>query len=194
MADDISTRMPENRRSENRTSIIEQPYSVEIVLGRSIPIYHLKVKDISGDGLCILVKEDSSILNLLEIGQVLEMKYWSKSSSEPIGYLKAQIKYISKQDKEPFKRHHLIGLFIQDKQDFISDNTESKWLKANTDLKDKNTPNGKSGRRWGYERRKLSDTGYVEERRSGSDRRSGLDRRSKVDRRSGLDRRGDRNY
>jgi hypothetical protein len=68
--------MPENRRSENRTSIIEQPYSVEIALGRSIPIYHLKVKDISGDGLCILVKEDSSILNLLEIGQVLEMKYW----------------------------------------------------------------------------------------------------------------------
>ena len=151
MTDDVSTRMPENRRSENRTSIIEKPYSVEIALGRSIPIYHLKVKDISGDGLCILVKEDSSILNLLEIGQVLEMKYWSKNSSEPLGYLKAQIKYISKQDKDPFKRHHLIGLLIQDKHDFISDNTESELLKTNTDRMDKNTQNGKSGRRWGYE-------------------------------------------
>ena len=141
-----------------------------------------------------MVKEGSSILDHLKVDQVLKMKYWSESRSEPKGFLKGQIKYISKQDEGPFKRHYLIGLFIKDKHEFNPDDTQSESLKANADLNDKNTRKGKSDRRLGSERRQLTNTGYVEERRSGQDRRSGVDRRSNVDRRSGVDRRGERNY
>jgi len=194
MPNDIPTNVPQERRSENRTIIIDRSYSVEINLGRPIPIYQLKLRDISGHGVCILVKEGSSILNHLEVDQVLEMKYWSESRSEPTGYLEAKVKYISKQDKGPFKKHYLIGLFIKDKHDFISNETESESFKANADLNDEITQKGNSGSRRESERRQLQDTGYVDERRSGQDRRSGLDRRSDVDRRSGVDRRGDRNF
>ena len=193
MTDDVSTNYLEERRSEHR-NILDQLYSVEIDLGRPIPIYQLKLRDISGHGVCILVKEGSSILNHLEVDQVLEMKYWSESRSEPTGYLKAQVKYTSKQDEGPFKKHYLIGLFIEDKHDFISNDTESESFKANAGLNDTITQKGNSGGRRESERRQLSDTGYVEERRSGQDRRSGLDRRSDVDRRSGVDRRGERNF
>jgi len=194
MPNDILTNVPQERRSENRTIIIDRSYSVEINLGRPIPIYQLKLRDISGHGVCILVKEGSSILNHLEVDQVLEMKYWSESRSEPTGYLKAQVKYTSKQDEGPFKKHYLIGLFIEDKHDFISNDTESDSFKANPGLNDTISQKGNSGRRQESERRQLPDTGYVEERRSGQDRRSGLDRRSDVDRRSGVDRRGERNF
>jgi len=194
MPNDIPSNVPRERRSENRTIIIDRSYSVEINLGRPVPIYQLKLRDISGHGVCLLVKEGSSILNHLEVDQVLEMKYWSESRSEPTGYLKAQVKYISKQDKGPFKKHYLIGLFIKDKHDFISNDTESESLKANTGLNDTTTQKGNSDGRRESERRQLSDTGYVEERRSGQDRRSGLDRRSDVDRRTGVDRRSDRNF
>lgn len=194
MPNDIPPNVPRERRSENRTLIIDRSYSVEINLGRPIPIYQLKLRDISGHGVCLLVKEGSSILDHLEVDQVLEMKYWSESRSEPTGYLKAQVKYISKQDEGPFKKHYLIGLFIKDKHDFISNDTESESLQANPGLNDTITPKGNSGGRRESERRQLPDTGYVEERRSGEDRRSGLDRRSDVDRRSGVDRRSDRNF
>ena len=194
MQGDFPTTVSRERRSESRTVTIDRSYSVEIDLGRPIPIYQLKLRDISGHGACLLVKEGSSILDHLKVDQVLKMKYWSESRSEPKGFLKGQIKYISKQDEGPFKRHYLIGLFIKDKHEFISDDTQSESLKANADLNDKNTRKGKSDRRLGSERRQLTNTGYVEERRSGQDRRSGVDRRSNVDRRSGVDRRGERNY
>jgi len=109
MPEDIPTNVSNERRSENRTVIIERSYSVEIDIGRSIPIYQLKLRDISGHGVCLLVKEGSSILDHLEVDQVLEMKYWSESRSEPKGFLKAQVKYISKQDEGPFKKHFFIG-------------------------------------------------------------------------------------
>jgi hypothetical protein len=84
----------------------------------------------------------------------------------------------SKQDEGQFKKHYLIGLFIKEKHDFDSNKTESGLIKTGTDIKDIDSIKDKAGRRRGSDRRKLANTGYVEERRSGQDRRSGLDRRS----------------
>ena len=181
MPDDVSTNHLEERRSEHR-NILDQLYRVEIDLGRRIPIYQLKLRDISGHGICILIQEDSSILNHLKVGQELRMKYWTDSRSEPKGYFKAQVKHVSKQDEGQFKNHYLIGLFIKEKQDFDLDKTESGLIKADSDIK------GNVDSRQATDRRKLASTGYVDERRSGQDRRSGFDRRGGVDRRSGADR------
>jgi hypothetical protein len=186
MPDKVSTKRLEERRSENRIRLAEL-YSVEINLGRSIPIFQLKLRDISGHGRCILVQEDSVILNHLKVGQELKMKYWTDSRSEPGGFFKAQVKHISKQDEGQFKNHRLIGLFIKEKHDFDFDKPESELTKADLNTKDS------VDRRQETDRRKFSKSGYVEERRSGKDRRSGLDRRGGMDRRSGVDRRSDRN-
>ena len=186
MPDKVSTKRLEERRSENRI-ILAELYSVEINLGRSIPIFQLKLRDISGHGRCILVQEDSVILNHLKVGQELKMKYWTDSRSEPSGFFKAQVKHISKQDKGRFKNHSLIGLLIKEKHDFELDRPESGLTETDRDKR------GAVGRRQENDRRKILKSGYVEERRSGQDRRSGIDRRSGVDRRSGMDRRSDRN-
>lgn len=186
MPDKVSTNHLEERRSEKRT-ILAELYSVEIDLGRSIPIYQLKLRDISGHGRCILVQEDSLILDHLKVGQELKMKYWTDSRSEPGGFFKAQVKHISKQDEGQFKNHRLIGLFIKEKHDFDLDKPESELTKADRNIK------GNVDRQQEIDRRKLAKSGYVEERRSGKDRRSGLDRRGGMDRRSGVDRRSERN-
>ena len=186
MPDDVSTNNPKERRSENRTTLAEL-YSVEIDLGRPLPVYQLKLRDISGHGRCILVHKGSSILKHLKVGQDLKMKYWTDSRSEPGGFFKAKVKHISKQDEGRFKDHCLIGLFIKEKHDFDPDKPVPALTEANRDTR------GHVDRRQTIDRRKLAKSGYVEERRSGQDRRSGIDRRSGVDRRSGADRRSDRN-
>ena len=187
MSDDDSTNYPEEKRSEPR-NMLDQPYSVEIDIGRPIPAFQLKLRDISGHGSCILVQEDSSILNHLTVGQELKMKYWTDSRAEPMGYFRVQVIHISKPVEEQFKKHYLIGLIIQKRYDFVSDKTEFGSIKADRDI------NGDVNRRQATERRIASNSGYVEEKRSGKDRRRGLDRRSGADRRIGVDRRAERNY
>ncbi len=66
MAEITSLIQVKERRSENRKSI-DRFYCVEIDLGRPLPIYQFKLRNISGHGACVLVKEDSSILKSLKI-------------------------------------------------------------------------------------------------------------------------------
>ncbi len=190
MPDDTPTNHLEEKRSEQR-DIVEQPYSVEINLGRPIPVYQMKLRDISGHGSCILVKEDSSILDHLMVGQNLKMKYWTDSRSETMGYLRAQVIHISKPEEEQFKNHYSIGLLIEEKHDFVMDSSGPESIKTATDINVE--AKGNADRRDAAERRLVTNSGYVPERRSGKDRRSGLDRRAGVDRRTGVDRRSARN-
>ena len=74
MAEIISPIQVKERRSEKRKSI-DRFYYVEIDLGPPLPIYQFKVRNISGHRACLLVKEDSSILKSLNIGQKLKMNY-----------------------------------------------------------------------------------------------------------------------
>ena len=128
MPDDTPTNHHEEKRSEHR-NILDRPYSVEINLGRPIPVYQMKLRDISGHGSCILVKEDSSILKHLMVGQNLKMKYWTDSRAETMGYLRAQVIHISKPEEEQFKNHYSIGLLIEEKHDFGFDQIESGSIK-----------------------------------------------------------------
>jgi hypothetical protein len=176
-----------NEKRSERRNVLDQLYSVEIDLGRPVPVYQLKLRDISGHGRCILVQEDSSILNHLKVDQELKMKYWTDSISEPKGFFRAKVKHISKQEKGQFKNHYLIGLFIREKHDLVLDEAGSGSIKSDRVAK------SNVDRRQSPDRRKSENSGYVEERRSGQDRRSGLDRRGGVDRRSGIDRRSERN-
>ena len=187
MSDDAGTNNSEEKRSEHR-NILDKPYNVEIDLGRPIPAYQLKLRDISGHGSCILVQEDSSILKHLMVGQKLKMNYWTDIRTEPRGYFRAQVMHISKPKKDQFRNHYLIGLLIQEKHNFVLDKTESGSIDTDSDMK------GNVDRRQVTDRRISTDSGYIEERRSGKDRRSGLDRRSGVDRRTGVDRRSERNF
>ena len=186
MASEVSPRHLGEKRAEHRNTI-DQPYSVEIDLGRPIPAYQLKLRDISGHGSCILVRENSAILDHLMIGQNLKMKYWTDSITEPGGYFRAQVIHISKPDEEQFQNHYSIGLLIEEKHDYVDDQADSESIEADSQRTDSHD------RRQIPDRRIAKKSGYIKERRSGQDRRSGLERRAGVDRRSGIDRRIERN-
>ena len=117
MAEIISLNHKKERRSENR-KIIDQFFCVEIDLGRPLPIYQFKLRNISKHGACVLVKEASSILKSLKIGQKLKLKYWSAENLGTTKTIQVQIKHITKQDDGPFKGHFFVGFSIMNKGGF----------------------------------------------------------------------------
>ena len=68
-----SAENPVEKRAEPRTTL-EKMRSVELKLP-NLPIYVFRVKDNSPNGICVLVKADSDILNHIQEGQVLNLKY-----------------------------------------------------------------------------------------------------------------------
>jgi hypothetical protein len=103
------------RRSEHRKQVC-QYYSVEFSInGLELP-YHFKIWNIASTSMCVLVREDSDILPRLNVGDTLNMKYYSTDSVYPSDCLQTAIKHITKNDHGRFKGHYLVGLEIQETQ------------------------------------------------------------------------------
>jgi pyruvoyl-dependent arginine decarboxylase (PvlArgDC) len=60
--------------SEAKT-MLEEYYSVQFFLNDKGPTYLFKLRNISSNGPCILVKQDSSVFKELKVGDLLDMKY-----------------------------------------------------------------------------------------------------------------------
>ena len=99
------------KRSESR-SVIDRYYSVEFSIRDSAYVYQFKIWDISPKGICVLVKEDSDLLNHLRVGEILDLKYYTTDASKPTEFLKTEIKHITKDDTGRFKELYLVGLSI----------------------------------------------------------------------------------
>jgi hypothetical protein len=102
------------RKSESRT-IFDKFYSVQFSLNHMGPTYLFKLRNISLNGLCILVKEDSSVLKDLKVGDILDMEYNTPGLSDSSKLLKTQIS--SKNCHDLFAGHSLVGLSIIDMKD-----------------------------------------------------------------------------
>ena len=98
------------KRSSNR-ALPKGFHGAEIKL-TGVPLYQFKLKDISDNGASILIKEDSAMINHLEVGQSLEIKLHSESQADLNGYFEAKIKHITKIEEGRYKGHYLIGVRI----------------------------------------------------------------------------------
>ncbi len=103
------------RRSEVRTKVDEY-YSVEFSVPGAEFIYQFRIWNLSSQGLCVVVKEDSDVLKHLKVGEVLDTKYYPTDLSSPTEHLMTEIKHITKQKQGRFKGHALVGLLILEKQ------------------------------------------------------------------------------
>ena len=74
--------------------------------------YQFKLREIDDHHGCFFVSENSSVLKILDIGSVLDMKYWTASKTRTVKYVQAEIKDIIRQNQEPFKGHYRVGLTI----------------------------------------------------------------------------------
>jgi hypothetical protein len=101
------------RISESK-SILKKYYSVQFHLNGMDEAYLFKLRNIPSKGLCILVKEDSPVLNKLKIGDILNMEYNPPESSDSPKLLKTQV--ASKISYHRSTGHSLVGLSIIDHQ------------------------------------------------------------------------------
>jgi hypothetical protein len=106
----LSTLMAE-RRSEPRFPA-SQYYSVEFSINGLTMSYQFKIWNMASQSMCVLVREDSEILPRIKVGDILDMRYYTGSSSSPSEDLKTEIRHITKDDDGRFKGHYLVGLSI----------------------------------------------------------------------------------
>jgi hypothetical protein len=102
-----SAENPVEKRAEPRTTL-EKMKSVELKLP-NLPIYVFRLKDNSPNGICFLVKADSDILNHIQEGQILNLKYHTEDKTNSSEIFPSEIKHITKMDN---KDHQLVGLMI----------------------------------------------------------------------------------
>ena len=99
------------RRVEDR-SADEQYYSVQFSVKGVASHYQFKIWNISSKGLCILVKNDSAIVEFLNVGDILNMTYYIAKTAGGTARMKTKIQHITKNDSGKFKGHYLVGLSI----------------------------------------------------------------------------------
>jgi hypothetical protein len=99
------------RKSQGK-EIAKQYCSAEFLIdGLELP-YQFRIQDISAPCLYVLVKENSDIVSRLKVGETLNVKYYSASSSPNKGYQKTAVRQITKNDQGRLKGHYLVGLEI----------------------------------------------------------------------------------
>jgi hypothetical protein len=115
MARAVTKDSSKDKRSESRGAPKGFPgASIKLV---GVPLYQFKLKDSSENGASILVKEDSFMLNYLEVGQTLKINFSSERESDHNGDFETEIVHITKVDKGRYKGHYLVGVQILDKKD-----------------------------------------------------------------------------
>jgi hypothetical protein len=103
-----STRDPDRRRTARSTRssnpMIEIRYSGH-------PVYQLKVRDLSHEGAGIVVRSDSDLLKMIEIGQELNVRLvLTRDHIGPSGNFRSRVVHIDEIMESPFKGHMIVGL------------------------------------------------------------------------------------
>jgi integration host factor subunit alpha len=100
-----------DRRTEPRFENLQHGTAVVRISG--IPIYVFKLKDVSENGTCFVVKEDSSLLRNIQVGQEIEIQIvLNQSGSVTTVFQRSKIIQITKPDEGRFTGHLLIGVRI----------------------------------------------------------------------------------
>jgi hypothetical protein len=100
--------------------------------------YQFKLRQIDDKQGCFFVNKHSSILNLLEAGSVLDMKYWTTDKTKRIKHVRAEINNIAQQNHEPFKGHYKVNLSILKTKSLKLVNPADELLKTHLDVNDLN--------------------------------------------------------
>ena len=111
MSDNTTNDTHPERRSETRAAS-ERYYSVEFTVKDLASAYQFKIWNISSQGMCILIKDDSKILPYINVGDIITMKYYLTESIGTTEDVRTEIKHITKDEQGRYKGHYLVGLAI----------------------------------------------------------------------------------
>ena len=116
-------------RKEQRT-LVDLYYSVEFSVKGLDSIYQFIIYDISKRGICILVKENSAVLQKLKVGDIFNMKYYPIKLLGPTEHLRTEIKHITKEMSGRYKDHYLVGLAVKEKLSSVASETVGRAIGA----------------------------------------------------------------
>ena len=77
-----------------------------------VPVYEVKIKDLSSKGVSIVVKKNSLLINHLKAGRTVMIRYFFESREKPSIMYEATIKHITEINEGQFKEHYSVGLDI----------------------------------------------------------------------------------
>jgi hypothetical protein len=87
-------------------------YSAEFVVDGLDVSYQFKIWEKAPKAVSVLVKETSNILQLLKVGDTLNVKYYSMRSAYPSESQRTAVRYITLNDQGRLRGHYLVGLEI----------------------------------------------------------------------------------
>ena len=102
--------MDKEKRSELRHDAKDY-YHAEIRLV-GVPVYEVKLKNLSSKGACFLVNDNSSLLNYLGVGESVKVKYHLEDRSEPSAIYYAEIRHVTAVKEGRFNGNYCAGLSI----------------------------------------------------------------------------------
>ena len=101
------------KRSEPR-KIVDEFYSVQFFIQPLGSLYQFILWDISSQGMCILVDNESDVLASLSVGDVLKVKYYPRELYGETRIRKTEIRHITRGSGTRFSKYHMIGLKIRE--------------------------------------------------------------------------------
>lgn len=101
----------QERRLEPRKAP-DKYYSVQFSVKELAYIYQFKIWNVSSKGICILINEESEILNHLKVGDRLEVKYYLTESQGTTEAFMTEVRHITKNTQGRFKGHYSVGLLM----------------------------------------------------------------------------------
>jgi hypothetical protein len=93
---------------------IEDYYSAEFLVEGLEVSYQFKIWEKAPKAVSILVKQNSDLLQILRVGDTLNVKYYSIKSAYPSNCQKTAVRHITWKDQGRLKGHYLVGLEILD--------------------------------------------------------------------------------
>lgn len=127
--DQTPSHLPDRERRATPRTRLDQYESVQFSVQGLPHLYQFKIRDISAQGMCILVRQDSGILPRLAVGDTLEMAYHKDPPTEPARTLRTRITHVTRQGTGRYSGHSLVGLAViddsADEKDFETESSPS---------------------------------------------------------------------
>lgn len=98
----------------------DQFQSVEFSIEGLALAYQFKIWNLASSMMCVVVREDSSIVQKLRVGDVVNMKYYTNGYAAPIECRHTAIRHITKDEEGPFRGHYVVGLEIVEQQGAVA--------------------------------------------------------------------------
>lgn len=100
------------QKADQAVSGSDHFHSVEFSIDGMDLAYQFKIWNLASSAMCVLVREDSSIVQKLRVGDVMSMKYYANGYAAPIECRNTAIRHITKDEQGPFRGHYVVGLEI----------------------------------------------------------------------------------